>query len=453
MATMTSIQLKTDIPGPKSKAVLDRHARTIAEPLSIYLPLVIAEGRGALLTDLDGNTFIDFTGGIGCLAVGHSHPRVVEAAQEQAALFTHTDYTIVPYENYVALAERLCEAAPISGEVRAGFFNSGAEAVENAVKFAKTHTKRPAVIAFDGAFHGRTLMAMSLTSKTHPYKAGLGPFAPEVYRVSFADPYRGPDTETALAELRRAFKTRVAAEEVAAIIFEPVQGESGFIAPPKEFVQGVREIASEHGIVLIVDEVQTGFGRTGTMFAIEQFGIEPDLMTVAKSVAAGYPLSGVIGRAEIMDAPGDSAIGGTYVGNPVSIAAAHAVLDVIDEEHLVERANAIGDTIRQRMESWRERFDCVGDIRGLGAMLAVELVKDRDTKEPDADLATAVVEAASARGLLLLKAGLYGNCIRVLAPLVVTDEQLDEALGAWEEAFAEATGSGHVHVDSAASTT
>jgi 4-aminobutyrate aminotransferase/(S)-3-amino-2-methylpropionate transaminase len=452
MATMTSIQLKTDIPGPKSKAVLDRHERTIAEPLSIYLPLVISEGRGALLTDLDGNTFIDFTGGIGCLAVGHSHPRVVEAAQEQAALFTHTDYTIVPYENYVGLAERLCAAAPISGEVRAGFFNSGAEAVENAVKFAKSYTKRPAVIAFDGAFHGRTLMAMSLTSKTHPYKAGLGPFAPEVYRVSFADPYRGPDTETALAELRRAFKTRVAAEEVAAIIFEPVQGESGFITPPLEFVQGVREIASEHGIVLIVDEVQTGFGRTGTMFAIEQFGIEPDLMTVAKSVAAGYPLSGVVGRAEIMDAPGDSQIGGTYVGNPVSIAAAHAVLDAIEEERLVERATEIGDTIRQRMEAWSERFSCIGDIRGLGAMLAIEIVRDRDTREPDADLATSIVEAASARGLLLLKAGLYGNCIRVLTPLVVTDEQLDEALGAWEEAFAEATGS-HPHVDSAASTT
>jgi 4-aminobutyrate aminotransferase/(S)-3-amino-2-methylpropionate transaminase len=413
---------------------------------------VIAEGRGALLTDLDGNTFIDFTGGIGCLAVGHSHPRVVEAAQEQAALFTHTDYTIVPYENYVGLAERLCAAAPISGEVRAGFFNSGAEAVENAVKFAKSYTKRPAVIAFDGAFHGRTLMAMSLTSKTHPYKAGLGPFAPEVYRVSFADPYRGPDTETALAELRRAFKTRVAAEEVAAIIFEPVQGESGFITPPQEFVQGVREIASEHGIVLIVDEVQTGFGRTGTMFAIEQFGIEPDLMTVAKSVAAGYPLSGVVGRAEIMDAPGDSQIGGTYVGNPVSIAAAHAVLDAIEEERLVERATEIGDTIRQRMEAWSERFSCIGDIRGLGAMLAIEIVRDRDTREPDADLATSIVEAASARGLLLLKAGLYGNCIRVLTPLVVTDEQLDEALGAWEEAFAEATGS-HPHVDSAASTT
>jgi 4-aminobutyrate aminotransferase / (S)-3-amino-2-methylpropionate transaminase / 5-aminovalerate transaminase len=451
MATTSSIRLQTDIPGPASKAILDRTAKVIADPLSIYLQLVIDGGEGALLTDVDGNTFIDFTGGIGCLAVGHSHPKVIEAAQEQAARFTHTDFTIVPYENYVSLAERLVQITPISGDLRAGFFNSGAEAVENAVKFAKAYTKRPAIIAFDGAFHGRTLMAMSLTSKTHPYKAGLGPFAPEVYRVSFNDPYRGPDTETALAELERAFKTRVAAEEVAAIIFEPVQGESGFITPPKEFVQGVRKIADEHGIVLIVDEVQTGFGRTGTMFAIEQFGIEPDLMTVAKSIAAGYPLSGVVGRAEIMNAPGDSAIGGTYVGNPVCIAAAHAVLDVLEEEQLVERANAIGETIRGRMESWRERFDCVGDIRGLGAMLAIELVKDTETKEPDPDLATAVVEAAAERGLLMLKAGLYGNCIRVLVPLVITDEQLDEALGAWEEAFAAATGGSRV--DGAAATT
>jgi 4-aminobutyrate aminotransferase / (S)-3-amino-2-methylpropionate transaminase / 5-aminovalerate transaminase len=435
MATTTSIQRKTEIPGPNSKAILERHERVIAEPLSIYLRLVIAEGRGALLTDVDGNTFLDFTGGIGCLAVGHSHPRVVEAAQEQTARFTHTDYTIVPYENYVALAERLCEAAPISGEVRAGFFNSGAEAVENAIKFARSYTRRPAVIAFDGAFHGRTLMAMSLTSKTHPYKAGLGPFAPEVYRVSYADPYRGPETETAVAELERAFKTRVAAEEVAAIIVEPVQGESGFVVPPKEFLQAVRRIADEHGIVLIVDEVQTGFGRTGTMFAIEQFGIEPDLMTIAKSVAAGLPLSGVVGRADIMDAPSDSAIGGTYVGNPVCIAAAHAVLDVIEEEGLVERANEIGEAVRGRMEGWRDRFSCVGDVRGLGAMLAVEIVSDREAKAPDADLATAIVEEAASRGLLLLKAGLYGNCIRVLVPLVVTDEQLTEALGAWEEAF------------------
>jgi 4-aminobutyrate aminotransferase / (S)-3-amino-2-methylpropionate transaminase / 5-aminovalerate transaminase len=454
MAATSSIQLRTDVPGPRSREILDRHERVVAAPLSIYLPLVIASGEGALLTDVDGNTFVDFTGGIGCLAVGHSHPRVVEASQEQAARFTHTDYTIVPYENYVELAERLCALAPISGETRCGFFNSGAEAIENAVKFARSYTKRPAVIAFDGGFHGRTLMAMSLTSKTHPYKAGLGPFAPEVYRVSYADPYRGPDTATALAELERAFKTRVAAEEVAAIVVEPVQGESGFVTPPVEFLQGVRRIADEHGIVLVIDEVQTGFGRTGKMFAVEHFGIEPDLMTIAKSIAAGLPLSGVVGRAEIMDAPGDSAIGGTYVGNPVSIAAAHAVLDVIEEERLVERANAIGDTIRGRMESWRERYDCVGDVRGLGAMLAVEIVRDRDTREPDADLATAIAEAASARGLLLLKAGLYGNCIRVLVPLVITDEQLDEALGAWQEAFEAALGgSGGADTGAEASTT
>jgi 4-aminobutyrate aminotransferase / (S)-3-amino-2-methylpropionate transaminase / 5-aminovalerate transaminase len=455
MVTTRSIRLQTDVPGPRSRAILDRKERVVAEPLSIYLPLVIAEGSGAVLTDVDGNSFLDFTGGVGCLAVGHSHPRVVEAAQEQTARFTHTDFTIVPYEGYVELAERLCAAAPIGGDLRAGFFNSGAEAIENAIKFARSYTKRPAVIAFDGGFHGRTLLAMSLTSKTHPYKAGLGPFAPEVYRVSFADPYRGPDTDSALAELERSFQTRVAAEEVAAIVLEPVQGESGFVVPPAEFVQGVREIADEHGIVLVVDEVQTGFGRTGKLFASEHFGIEPDLMTVAKSVAAGLPLSGVVGRAAIMDAPGDSAVGGTYVGNPVSIAAAHAVLDVIEEERLVERAEQVGETIRARMEGWRGRYRAVGDVRGLGAMLAIELVRDRDTKEPDPDLATAVVEAASARGLLLLKAGLYGNCIRVLVPLVITDEQLDEALAVWEEAIEVATGGAApaVPVDERAATT
>jgi 4-aminobutyrate aminotransferase / (S)-3-amino-2-methylpropionate transaminase / 5-aminovalerate transaminase len=456
MATTSSIQLKTDVPGPLSRAIIARHERVIASPLSIYLPLVIAGGRGALLEDVDGNTFLDFTGGIGCLAVGHSHPRVVEAVQEQVARFTHTDYTIVPYENYVALAERLGELAPISGETRCAFFNAGAEAVENAIKFARSYTKRPAVIAFDGGFHGRTLLALSLTSKTHPYKAGLGPFAPEVYRVSYADPYRGPDAATALAELERAFEARVAADEVAAIVLEPVQGESGFVTPPVEFLEGVRRIADEHGIVLVVDEVQAGFGRTGRMFSIEHFGIEPDLMTVAKSIAAGLPLSGVVGRAEIMDAPPDSAIGGTYVGNPVAIAAAHAVLDVLEEERLLERAEEIGQTIRTRMESWSERFDCIGDIRGLGAMLAVEIVSDRGAKTPDAKLATAIVEAASARGLLLLKAGIYGNCIRVLVPLVITDEQLDEALGAWQEALEEATAgdaAAGARVDAQASTT
>ncbi len=306
------IEIKTDVPGPLSREILARKERVVAEPLSIYLPLVIAEGRGATLTDVDGNTFVDFTGGVGCLNVGHSHPRVVEAIREQAERFTHTDFTVVPYENYVALAERLIELAPISGELRVGFFNSGAEAIENAVKFARAATGRRAVIAFEGGFHGRTLLALSLTSKTHPYKAGLGPFAPDIYRVPYDD----------LEALRYAFKTHVAAEEVAAIVFEPVQGESGFIVPSQEFVTGLRELCDEHGILLVADEVQTGFCRTGRVFAMEHFGVEPDLMAIAKSVAAGLPLSGVIGRAEIMNAPGDSAVGGTYVGNPVALAAA-----------------------------------------------------------------------------------------------------------------------------------
>ena len=425
MATTRTIELKTDIPGPRSAEILARKERVVAEPLSIYLPLVIAEGRGATLTDVDGNTFVDFAGGVGCMNVGHSHPRVVEAVRDQAERFTHTDFTVLPYENYVGLAERLLAMAPISGETRAAFFNSGAEAIENSIKFARAYTKRPAVIAFEGAFHGRTLLALSLTSKTHPYKAGLGPFAPETYRVPFAD----------LDALEYAFKTRVAAEDVAAIVLEPVQGEGGFIVPPREFVQGLRTLCDEHGIVLVADEVQTGFCRTGTTFAIEQFGIEPDLIVIAKSVAAGLPLSGVLGRADIMNAPGDSAVGGTYVGNPVAIAAAHAVLDVIAEEALNERAQAIGETIRARMESWRERFEAVVDVRGLGAMLAIAL--ERGGK-PDADLATAVAEGAARRGLLLLKAGIYSNCIRVLVPLVIADAELDEALDVWEEALTEA---------------
>ena len=438
MATTRAIQVRTDIPGPRSREILERKERVVAEPLSIYLPLVIAEAEGAIVTDVDGNSFVDFAGGVGCMNVGHSNPRVVEAAQEQIARFTHTDFTIVPYENYVALAERLVELVPISGELRAAFFNSGAEAVENAVKFARSYTKRPAVVGFEGGFHGRTLLALTLTSKTHPYKAGLGPFAPEVYRVPFPNSYRGPDTETALAALEDAFRTRVAAEEVAAIILEPVQGESGFIVAPPDFVRGLRRICNEHGIVLVADEVQTGFCRTGKVFAMEHYDVEADLTTIAKSIAAGIPLSGVIGRAEIMDAPGDSAVGGTYVGNPVAIAAAHAVLDTIEDEGLVDRADAIGETIRSRMESWKERFDCVGDVRGLGAMLAIEIVKDRDSKEPDADLATTIAEKALGRGLLLLKAGIHSNCIRVLVPLVITDEQLSEALGAWEEALDQA---------------
>jgi 4-aminobutyrate aminotransferase/(S)-3-amino-2-methylpropionate transaminase len=435
VAATRTIDVRTEIPGPRSREILARKSRVVAEPLSIYLPIVIQEGRGVRITDVDGNTFIDFTGGVGCLNVGHSHPRVVAAAQEQLERFAHTDFTVVPYEVYVELAERLCGLVPIAGGTRAAFFNAGSEAVENAVKLARSYTQRPAVIGFEGAFHGRTLLSMTLTSKTHPYKAGLGPFAPEVYRVPFAQDYRGPSAAEALAALERAFVTQVPAEHVAAIVIEPVQGEGGFIVAPKEFMRGVRRICDEHGIVLVVDEVQTGFGRTGTMLAIEQYGIEPDLVLLAKSIAAGLPLSAVVGRAEIMDAPPDSAIGGTYVGNPVAQAAANAVLDVFEEEGLVERAGAIGETMRARMQAWRGRFDAIGDVRGLGAMLAIELVRDRGTKEPASDVATAVCEEAARNGLLLLKAGIYSNCIRVLVPLVIGDAELDEALAVWEAAL------------------
>ncbi|HET7566454.1 MAG TPA: 4-aminobutyrate--2-oxoglutarate transaminase [Gaiellaceae bacterium] len=435
MATTRAIQIRTEIPGPRSRSIVERKERVVADPLSLYLPVVAAEGRGATLTDVDGNTFVDFAGGVGCLAVGHAHPKVVEAVAEQAAKFLHTDFTIVPYEVYVTLAERLLAVAPFSGPAKAAFFNAGTEAVENAVKFARAYTGRQAVIGFEGAFHGRTLLSLTLTSKTHPYKAGLGPFAPEVYRAPFPNEYRGISAADALAALERMFATTVAVESVAAIVLEPQQGEGGFIPAPPEFVRGVRELCDRHGIVFVVDEVQTGFGRTGTMFAIEHFGVEPDLMTVAKSIAAGLPLSGVLGKAEIMDAPGDSAVGGTYVGNPVAQAAALAVLDVFEEEGLVERAQQIGETIRARMLGWQERFAAIGDVRGLGAMLAIEYVEDRETKKPAPQLATRVAEEAAARGLMLLKAGTYSNCNRVLCPLVITDAELEEALGAWEEAL------------------
>jgi 4-aminobutyrate aminotransferase len=327
---------------------------------------------------------------------------------------------------------------PISGTVKAGFFNAGTEAIENAVKFARAYTRRPAVIAFEGGFHGRTLMSLSLTSKTHPYKAGLGPFAPEVYRVPFPYVYRGISSGDALTALERAFATQVAAETVAAIVFEPVQGEGGFVPAPVEFVQALRAICDEHGIVLVADEVQTGFARTGRLFAMEHFGVEPDLIAVAKSIAMGLPLSGVLGRKKIMDAPVPGGIGGTYVGNPVAQAAALAVLDVIDDEGLVERSVAIGETIRAAMLTWQERWPELGDVRGLGSMLAIEFVSDPLTKHPAPELAGAVVTAALERGLLLLTCGIYGNCIRVLVPLVVTDAELEEALGVWEEALAAA---------------
>jgi 4-aminobutyrate aminotransferase/(S)-3-amino-2-methylpropionate transaminase len=417
MATTRTIELKTEVPGPRSREILERLQTSVAAPLSITFPIAAAEARGATLTDVDGNTFVDFAGGVGCLNVGHSHPHVVQAAQEQLDRFSHTDFTVVPYELYATLSERLLALAPLGGPAKAAFFNAGTEAVENAVKFARAYTGRSAVIAFEGAFHGRTYLSLALTSKTRPYKEGFGPFAPEVYRVPFND----------IPAIRRAFQTLVAAEDVAAIVFEPVQGEGGFIPATQEFVEGVRAICDEHGIVMVCDEVQSGFARTGRFFAIEHFGVTPDLITVAKSIAMGIPLSGVLGKAAIMDAPQEGGVGGTYVGNPVAQAAALAVLDVIEEEGLVERSAAIGETIRSRMLVWQGRWPTIREVRGLGSMLAIELT--------DAEIASAVVAAALQRGLLLLKAGVTGNAIRVLVPLVIGDAELDEALDAWEQAL------------------
>jgi 4-aminobutyrate aminotransferase/(S)-3-amino-2-methylpropionate transaminase len=433
--TSSAIQLLTDIPGPRSREIMARKESAVAAPMTVQAPLVVDSALGTVVTDVDGNRLLDFTGGIGCLAVGHSHPHVVEAVREQAGRFLHTDFAVVPYEIYATVAERLVAAAPFSGPGRAVFFNSGAEAVENAVKIARLATKRPAVIAFEGGFHGRTLLALTMTSKANPYKIGLGPLAPAVYHLPYAQDYRGPSASEALAALERALVTQVAPAEVAAIVIEPIQGEGGFVPAPKEFLQGLRKICDEHGIVFVADEVQSGFGRTGAMFAIEHYGVEPDLVVVAKSLASGLPLSGVIGKAEIMNAPHEGAIGGTYSGNPVGLAAANAVLDVIESENLIERAKVLGATLLARMNAWQGRFEQIGDVRGIGSMLAIELVNSRETKQPAPELATRVIEEALQRGLLLLKAGLYGNCVRVLAPLVITDDELEEALDVWEDAL------------------
>jgi 4-aminobutyrate aminotransferase/(S)-3-amino-2-methylpropionate transaminase len=435
-----TIDLRTELPGPASRAILARKERVIADAKSIYLPIVIDHAHGVAVTDVDGNTFLDWTGGIGCLNVGHTNEAVSAALHAQVDRFLHTDFTMVPYESYIELAERLLDVTPIAGPKKAAFFNSGAEAVENAVKFAKLATGRSAVISFDRAFHGRTHMAMSLTSKQHPYKAGLGPFVPEVYRAPYPYPYRDDSADPAgqaLEALRTMFVTHVAPENVAAIIFEPVQGEGGFVVPPAEWVRGLRDIADEHGIVLIADEVQSGMGRTGRMFGIEHFGVEPDVITVAKSIAAGVPISGVVGKASVIDAAGDSTVGGTFVGNPLGCVAAIAVLDEIQRRDLLGRAQAIGERMRARFEAVRARHPRLGDVRGLGPMLAVEFVRDPVTKTPTPEVATAVAEAAMRRGLLILKAGIYGNCLRVLVSLVATDDQIDESLDVFDEAVDE----------------
>ena len=407
-------------------------------------PYFVDRAKGALVYDVDGRELVDFAGGIGVMNVGHSHPKVVAAIKEQAEKYTHTCFHIVMYEPYMRLAERLCALIPGHFEKMAMFANSGAEAVENAVKVARHYTKRPAVIAFENGFHGRTLLTMTLTSKIKPYKLGFGPFAPEVYRMPYAYCYRcplglkHPGCDVACASyLNDFFITHVAAESTAALIVEPITGEGGFITPPPEYFPKLIEICRQHGIVFIADEIQTGMGRTGKMFAIEHWGVEPDLVTTAKSLAAGLPLSAVVGRKEMMDAPQVGGLGGTYGGNPLCCQAALAVLDVFEEEKLLEKSERIGRKLRDRFEVWQGEFEMIGDVRGMGAMMGLELVRDREKKVPASDEAKTLVRLCYEKGLIVLSCGNFSNVIRTLMPLVITDEQLERGLSIMEESLAE----------------
>jgi 4-aminobutyrate aminotransferase / (S)-3-amino-2-methylpropionate transaminase / 5-aminovalerate transaminase len=428
---LSTIHMVTEVPGPRSTAILQRKEKVVADAVSIHAPVVIERGDGAAVTDVDGNTLLDFSGGLGCHIVGYSHPRVVEAVQRAAARFSHTDFSVIPYESFVELSERLVQLTG-GGDQRVFLANSGAEAVENAVKIARAATGRPAVLCFEGAFHGRTLLAMSLTSRHAPYKTGYGPFAPEIYRMPYPYPYRSAHPEEAgrlaLETIERAFTTVVDPDSVAAAIVEPVLGEGGFVVPPPDFLPGLQELLRKHGILLISDEIQSGCGRTGRFLASEHFGIEPDLVTLAKSLASGYPLSAVVGKAEMMNAPGDSTIGGTYVGNPVACAAANAVLQVIEEEDLLNRAEQVGKQIRSRWEDVSRQVQQVGEIRGLGAMVGVEMVEDRETRAPNRQLASEIVTGTTRRGVVSVSCGIYKNVVRHLVPLVITDEQLAEGL-------------------------
>jgi 4-aminobutyrate aminotransferase/4-aminobutyrate aminotransferase/(S)-3-amino-2-methylpropionate transaminase len=402
--------------------------------------IYVARAENSELWDVDGKRYIDFAAGIAVLNTGHCHPKVMAAVTQQALAFAHTCFHVAPYESYVRLAERLNALVPGDFPKKTLFLSSGAEAVENAIKIARYYTKRSAVIAFSGGFHGRTHMTMALTGKVMPYKRGFGPLPAEIYHAEFPQPYRGVTTGQALADLDRLFRGDVDPKAVAAIIIEPVQGEGGFNVAPADFLRALRRLCDEHGIVLIADEVQGGIARTGKMFSIEHAGVVPDLVTTAKGLGGGLPLSAVTGRASIMDAAHPGGLGGTYGGNPLSIAAAHAVLDVIESEELLARAARVGQKMRTHLDALAKRVPCIGDVRGLGAMVAFELVKDPKTKEPDAEATAAVLAHAEKRGLILLSCGTSANVVRLLAPLTISDAVLEEGLGILSEAVQDAYG-------------
>lgn len=432
---MRTIQIKTDIPGPRSLEMVARREAATPQGAAKLTQLAVQRASGAAVTDVDGNTLLDFAGGIGVLAVGHCPPNVVNALQEQAQQLIHMCAIVGTYEPYVRTAELLNEVTPGDFSKKTVLLNSGAEAVEAAVKIARSYTGRQAIIVFEGAYHGRTNMTMAMTSKYALFKKGFGPFAPEVYRLPFPNVYRRPENMSeadyvnwSIRQLENAFISQVDPSAVAAIVIEPVQGEGGFIPTPPAFLRRIRELCDEHGIVMIADEIQAGFGRTGKMFAIEHYNIAPDLLTTAKSLAAGMPLAAVTGRAEIMDAPHPGGLGGTYSGNPLACASAVQVIEMIRQPEFLARAQAVGDRIRSHLETIQQENELVGEVRGLGAMLALELVRDRQSKTPAPDETLRVNQETLKRGVITIRAGLYSNCVRFLPPLNITDEQIDEGM-------------------------
>ena len=450
---MAAIELRTSIPGPKSQELMRRRTAAVARGVAHATPVFAARAEGATIEDVDGNRFIDFAGGIGCTNVGHRSDRVVAAIRAQVDRFLHTCFSVAPYGDYVALAEKLNSLVPGDFAKKTILVNSGAEAIENAVKIARCHTRRPAIICFEDAFHGRTMLTMSMTSKTHPYKAGFEPFAADIYRIPYAYCYRCsyslkyPSCGMFCAHhLEDTFKRVVAAEAVAAIVAEPVLGEGGFVAPPPEFFPVLQEICKKHGILFIADEVQTGFGRTGRLFACEKYGIVPDLLVSAKSLGGGMPLAAVTGRAEIMDAPGLGGLGGTFGGNPISCAAALAVIEIMEKENLSARAELLGEKFAARAREWQRRWPLIGEVRGLGAMQALELVRSRETREPAKAETEQIMRFCYEHGLLTISAGTYGNIIRVLVPLMIPDAQFDEGLAVLEGALA-AVSESHAHAE------
>ena len=441
---MATIQLRTAVPGPKSKALADRRLRSVPRGLAHATPVYVAKAEDAVLEDVDGNRYIDFAGGIGCNNVGHRRPSVLSAIRDQLDRFLHICVQVTPYESYVRLAERMNELTPGKFPKKTLFVNSGAEAIENAVKIARAHTGRSGIIAFEDAFHGRTMMTLALTSKTHPYKAGFAPFLGDVYRIPYAYCYRCsysltyPSCDLFCARhLEDSFKRLVASEDVAAVLAEPVLGEGGFVVPPPDYFRVLIDICHKHGVLFIADEVQTGFGRTGALFASEHYGIEPDIFVTAKSLGGGLPLAAITGRAEIMDAPQPGGLGGTFGGNPLSCVAALAVLDAFENENenLSARASELGNRFQRRALDWQRRWPMIGDVRGLGAMQAVELVLSAKTRLPAPDETKQIVQYCYEHGLIILSSGSYSNVIRVLMPLVITDAQMDEALAVLESAL------------------